>query len=436
MPESTVSKKVQTVYFVAITALMYYFLKKYIDLGIYITYRHAFALLIIFSAFVSFLIKPNIPRAIVAVKSGLLMGVPTLVAITASLYIWVVDRTDMDIIFRGLSSTLIYMNLISAALASAALLYIFGEKGIWYNLIALLISNLMMIVTIILDSSLSEYLKELWQLIITFAEEEGKVIGDAEIHELAFCTGTYVLYMLLRPKKKLLFWLLFGGVLFCYLSAFKRIAMLAIVMALLLGWFLTWLEKRGKETQASVFITVTMAAVIVFLLLYLVAVKFGVFELMEEAGLDTSGRAYIYKSVDKYYDLSPLFHGHGIGFLTYQLNEKIDIGVTAVHNDFLQFYVDLGFWGFLLWFYSMTFLRTSYFGRRGKLENKIVTFSILIYMIITSSTDNTLNYQLFNSTTAMIIIGHGFDERVREQEERLFDYVSAENRIHDTDHLL
>ncbi len=436
MLESTVSKKVQTVYFIAITVMMYYFLNEYIDLGVYITYRHAFALLIIFSAFVSFLITPNIPRAVVAVKSGFLLGVPTLVALMVSLYIWFVERADTDIIFRGLSSTLIYMNLISAALASAALLYIFGEKGIWYNLLAILISNFMMIITIIIEHGAGTYFRELWALISTFAADTGEVIVLAEIHELAFCLGTYILYMLLRPQKRGLFWVLFGCAAFCFISAFKRIAMVAIAVALLLGWLLTWLDKRGKNKSVSRIVTVIMAVVMVLLLVYLMVVKAGVFELMEKGGLDTSGRAGIYKSVDKYYEFSPFFLGHGIGFLTYQLNENMSIGVNSIHNDFLQFYVDLGFWGFLLWLYSMTFMRTGYFGRRGHGDEKIVVFSVLMYMIISSSTDNTLNYQLFNSATAMIMIGHGFDGRVREQEERLFDYVSAENRIHDTDHLL
>ena len=45
--ESSIGNKVKTVYFVALAALMHYFLTQILDLGIYISYRHIFALLMI-----------------------------------------------------------------------------------------------------------------------------------------------------------------------------------------------------------------------------------------------------------------------------------------------------------------------------------------------------------------------------------------------------
>ena len=57
---------------------------------------------------------------------------------------------------------------------------------------------------------------------------------------------------------------------------------------------------------------------------------------MEAAGIDTSGRAYIYRAVDKFYEFSPTFIGNGLGFLTFRLNSGLEIGVGAIHNDFLD----------------------------------------------------------------------------------------------------
>ena len=45
------------VYFMAIAVLMYYFLTEVINLGLFITYRHAFALVLFVSAFFAFLFK-------------------------------------------------------------------------------------------------------------------------------------------------------------------------------------------------------------------------------------------------------------------------------------------------------------------------------------------------------------------------------------------
>ena len=135
------------VYFMAIAVLMYYFLTEYIYFGLVVTYRHAFALVLFASAFLAFLYKPNIARGLSTIKPTAVYCSPLLIIILFSLFIWFIKQVDIDVINRGLSSVFIYTNMLSATLASAAFLYVFGEKGIWYNLIAILISNILMIIT-------------------------------------------------------------------------------------------------------------------------------------------------------------------------------------------------------------------------------------------------------------------------------------------------
>lgn len=428
MFESMVSEKVKAAYFIGLATLMYFFLEEYLDVGVYVTYRHIFALLLVASAFVCFLIRPNIARGAVAVKSGLVFSVPVFLMIFVSMFIWIVEQTDFDLISRGLSYYLLYFNWISAAFAGAAFLYAFGEKGLWYNLLALLIANGMKIVQIMLENGVGVYFGELWTLIRTFAGETGNVIVQAEIHELAFCVGTYLVYMLLIPKKKTWFAVLLGAAAFFFLSAFKRIAIIAIAAAVGIGWLMRLLEKAGREKAVSRLLDILMILTVAVLFVYIVAVKLGLFQWLELQGVETSGRASIYERVGRFYEFSPAFLGHGMGYLTYQLNQNISLGVTAVHNDFLQFYIDLGFWGYLAWLCSMTILRTRYFGRKNT-ENKIVAAMVLLYLIIVSSTDNTLNYPLFHTAVSIIIMGHGFDQRVVEQEDKMFGYVSAENKL-------
>lgn len=137
---------------------------------------------------------------------------------------------------------------------------------------------------------------------------------------------------------------------------------------------------------------------------------------MEKAGIDTSGRAFIYSHVNNFYEFSPFFPGNGIGFLTYQLSEVLNIGVSAVHNDFLQFFVDLGFWGYILWLLSVTVLRTGYFGRGGDNDSAVITAMLTVYLIIVSSTDNTINYPLLTTTMGVIIMGNNYTARKEERE--------------------
>ncbi len=426
--ECKLREKFAAVYFVAVDVLMHYFLNEFVTIGVNITLRHLFALLLAVSGFIYFLVFPNVSRGIVAVKAVFVVSIPTLVMLTSSLLIWYVGRTDFDLISRGLSYYFLFMNNVSAAFAAAAMLYVFGEKGIWYHLTAILTANLLMIVTVMARHGVGVYLNELATLIKTFAGETGPVIMEAEIHELAFCVGTFLIYMLLRFQRKPLYFLFLGLAGFCFLSAFKRIAVIGVGAGLLAGWGLLLLLKRANPKTISRIITITLLGIIALLIGYIGAVKFGVFQLMEEAGLDTSGRAAIFRGIDQFYTFSPTFLGQGMGFLTYQLNENLSLGVGAIHNDFLQFYIDLGFIGYILWLLSLTVLRTGYFGRGGKSGNQIIVFAVLLYMIIVSTTDNTMNYQLFNSAVAMAVMGPGFDQWVREDEYRRFGWVSPGNR--------
>ena len=49
--ESKFLQKAKEVYFVVVAVMMYYFLNEYIDVGLHVTYRHAFALVLFFSEY-------------------------------------------------------------------------------------------------------------------------------------------------------------------------------------------------------------------------------------------------------------------------------------------------------------------------------------------------------------------------------------------------
>ena len=433
--ENKILEKAKAFYFMLVAVLMYYFLNEYIDVGVHIAYRHAFALVLFGSATLLFLYKPNIARGITAFKDACVYSTPLLVTTVVSLFIWFVGTVDIGVISRGLSTTFIYANMFSSALGVGALLYIFGKKGIWYNLIAILIANLLVIVTIIAQNGLGNYMSEFITLVLTFAGETGDIIVQAEVHELAFCLGAYLIYMLYKPKKSIVFFVLLFLSVFCFLSAFKRIAMIAIVIALLFGYLLKFIAHYNKKT-ASGLVTFFSIVVIALLIGYIALIKLDAFEMIEKAGINTSGRVEIYNAVDQFYEFHPGFLGNGIGFLTYQLNTFMKVGVASVHNDFLQHFIDLGFWGYIIWLGAMTMVRIWYFGKRGNVEGAIISFMLILYLIIVSTTDNTMNYPLLTGVLAMLMMGNSFEENVRYTENKMFGYISRANAEGDRDTLL
>ena len=428
-------EKAKMFYFMVVAVMMYYFLNEYIDIGLQVTYRHAFALVLFGSATILFLYKPNIARGFTAFKDACIYSIPLLVTTVVSLFVWFMETVDIGVISRGLSSSFIYANMLSFALGAGALLYIFGRKGIWYNLVAILIANILMIVTVIAQNGLGSYFSEFITLVTTFAGVTGDIIVQAEIHELAFCLGAYLIYMLYKPKKNIIYFILFFLSLFCFLSAFKRIAIIAIVIALAFGYILKFIARYNKKTAAGL-VTILTFIVITLLICYIALIKMDAFELLEKAGINTSGRVEIYNAVDEFYEFNPYFLGNGIGFLTYQLNTFMNVGVASVHNDFLQHFIDLGFWGYIIWLVSMTLVRVWYFGRKGNVENAIITFMLTLYLIIVSTTDNTMNYPLLTGVLAMLMMGNAFEENVRQCEHKMFGYISKANQIEESDSLL
>ncbi len=433
--ENTILKKAKEFYFVVAAVMMYYFLNEYIDIGLHITYRHTFALVLFFSATILFLYKPNIPRGFAAFKDACVYSTPLLVTTIVSLFIWFMGTVDTSVISRGLSSSFIYTNMLSFACAAGAMLYVFGTRGIWYNLIAILIANIFMIITVISQNGLGNYMSEFITLVTTFAGVTGDIIVQAEIHELAFCLGAYLIYMIYKPQKSIIYFILLLLTLFCFLSAFKRIAIIAIAIAVAFGYLLKFIARYNNKTAIRLVKFLTFM-IIALLIGYIAIIKLGAFELLENAGINTSGRVEIYNAVDDFYHFSPDFLGKGIGFLTYQLNTFMNVGVASVHNDFLQHFIDLGFWGYIIWLVSMTIVRIWYFGRKGNVENSIITFMLTIYIIIVSSTDNTMNYPLLTGVLAILMMGNGFEQNVRNTEFKMFGYISKVNTEEESDSLL
>lgn len=433
--EYKILEKAKEFYFMVVAVMMYYFLNEYINVGLHVTFRHAFALVLFSSAVVLFMFKPNIARGFTAFLEAIVYSVPLLVTTLVSLFIWFMNTADIGVISRGLSTSLVYTNMLSMALGAGALLYVFGRRGISYNLIAILIANMLMIITVMMTYGIGTFFSEFVTLVTTFAGVTGNVIMQAEIHELAFCLGAYLIYMLYSPKKNISYFILLLLSLFCFLASFKRIAMIAIAIALVFGYLLKFVARFNKKTAARL-VTFFTVCLIFLLLGYVALIKMDAFEALEKAGINTSGRVQIYNAVDEFYEFSPGFLGNGIGFLTYQLNAFIKMGVASVHNDFLQHFIDLGFWGYIIWLISMTLIRIWYFGRKGNVDNAIVSFMLMVYLIVVSSTDNTMNYPLLTGTLAILMMGHSFEERVRNKEQEMFGYISPANVKEERDSLL
>ena len=135
MLEKKAEKKIAAVYFVSLGAIMYFCLDGYIDLGVYITYRHALALLLVFSAFCAFLVRPDVARMAAAFKDCLAFCAPTFVFLVFSLFIWAHNREDPAIIARDCPRIFSLSTILPLSLQPEPSSICLGRKGsgtIWY----------------------------------------------------------------------------------------------------------------------------------------------------------------------------------------------------------------------------------------------------------------------------------------------------------------
>jgi hypothetical protein len=84
----------------------------------------------------------------------------------------------------------------------------------------------------------------------------------------------------------------------------------------------------------------------------------------------------------------------------------------------------------------MIIFRVCYFGKNGNTNKAILTFALTLYLVIVSSTDNTMNFPLLTTVLAILMIGNGFDEKVRKTEMKIFGHVSDVNKTAKEDSIL
>ena len=96
--ENKILERAKEFYFMIMAVMMYYFLNEYIDIGLYITYRHAFAVVLFGSAALLFLYKPDVARGLTAFCDACVYSVPLLVTTVVSLFIWFAGTADVGVI--------------------------------------------------------------------------------------------------------------------------------------------------------------------------------------------------------------------------------------------------------------------------------------------------------------------------------------------------
>lgn len=414
-------KIILVVLYLALAVPMFYFTEGYFSLGGFgFMYMYVLGVGILVLAFAAFLISPNIKNGILTAKYFAIMSIPYFWSIIYSLVFWVVTMSPFRVITRGFFAVG-YQFL--AILVAAVTLYLFGNKGIYYQLFALVLANLIVLIQSIMQYGVSEVWSEFATLIVTFTKETGPIMKRFESSEHSFALAFFLLFFLLDLKKNRRNWPWFIVSLILFFMGLKRSVFFSIIISFLLGLILNKYFK--KSTKKILIILATIASILA--VVYIVAVDRGLYDWMEEIGISTASRNWIAQAIQDVYEVTIGYFGRGIGYVSGSVSlGQLDISlpdgyfIGDIHNDLLRQYIELGFIGYIIWVLLFLQYRIKYFlhSRNTDVNRRhgILTTAVLITLFITFATDNTNYYYYTTLFYSIAIMGYRYEEYANEIE--------------------
>lgn len=200
----------------------------------------------------------------------------------------------------------------------------------------------------------------------------------------AFVFGAFVIYYLYKKK-----WIM--SILAAVLTymCVKKIAFLAVAGSLVIMG-IVFLSKKSRAVVLTLW---AMLGSGIFYYLYLL--DSGVLKnVLYYFGNYANGRFTMYDRFREMYDVSVLYFGRGLGYVV-DILESWNIPTYGnLHNDLLKFYIELGFWGMLLFLisYGVIFYMTE---KKFDASKMCLLFVMSIYSIILFMTDNVSIYMLY-----------------------------------------
>ncbi len=384
--------------------------------GFTFMYMYLLGMGIIGIAFLAFLVDPQVPRVWLLTKYSLWICMPFFLNLFISLIVWIVVGSDPNVIIRG---TFFSVYQILAIMVAASTLYLFGDKGIKYNLIALVLASCITMVSSMLEGGVAEFFSEFGTLIVSGAMETGPLMGNMEMTGHTYAFGMYILYFLLFNKNSKRDILALAAAALFFVMEFKRSALLALIVALMAGLVL----RVVRDGVRKVLINLGGLLLVIVGFVYIWMIKSGIYDvLMDLLGIDTSGRSVMYANAAPFYSFSPFFLGQGLGYVTKMIQTgEMYLGILGsligdIHNDFLRQFIEQGFWGYLLWLLAMFVARVRLFLSRSTTLG-VLAFTISVFLYITFFSENM--YFLFygNIPMAVLMMGHHLEEQVEKERE-------------------
>ena len=328
-------------------------------------------------------------------RFGMMYGSIIIGIIFCSLFIWILDLQSFSYILKGVSK--ISYQLLNIAIVISAV-YLFEEDAAKYTFFGIAGANFTIIILGAATSGIGGAVQDMIANITSFGANEvitnSTFIRAIEIHDITFVMGVFLIYFLFFCPGERYRYVYAGIALFLFFAGLKRIAFLSLLLAVMFAVICLFLGARGKRR----FLIFSAITIVVFCYIYIFLIQKGLFtQYCIDHDIELNGREKIYDYISQFYEVSPSYRGKGYEFCVQLLKSMKGtkdqvVDITAVHNDILKMYVEMGFWGFMFWIFGYYVFQTHWFITRCGEKVAVCFMAINVYMLITYMTDNTMFY--------------------------------------------
>lgn len=173
----------------------------------------------------------------------------------------------------------------------------------------------------------------------------------------------------------------------------KRSAFFSIAAAI----FLFFLYKCFKKKKWMLVVFSSLTYLVCFFYVFLI--KSGLLDFLSNGYGTLSDRYYVWNWFGQIYDFSPLYFGQGFQYIHRYMQFGNGNGIvndySYLHNSILQLFIELGFWGFAIWF-GIVLIGIPLYAKKKTTSNFFAFVTVSnIAMVVMYTVDNSLTYPLY-----------------------------------------
>jgi len=212
----------------------------------------------------------------------------------------------------------------------------------------------------------------------------------------------------------------------------KKAAYLSLAIGIVVMYMICW-RLKNKVT----FVRILTVISIICLYGYIIIIHSGLLiAVCEHFDIKIVGRVSVWDWFREQYSIMPWYLGKGFQYVhLYMVNNIAGnrSGYSMVtefgylHNSDLQIFIELGFWGFLFWFFYYLYIFPNRIRRRFGNESYYLCVMLQISMVVMYMVDNVLTYPVYQTTVYAVLLSHCSMYTIKNRNNEVVNNVKYES---------